>query len=356
MKNLLKMSAVLVFATACSSVPSRENVEAKPMCSGKAPLQKYVWTTSFFQGIPQGMELNLASKSNKIRSDMQDKISNNFVLSLLYESSSKQDTVKALKPFEYLLQAGFIQTGPNNFVHCSNMNCEGIKDPVTGKTVLLMGKHGGTDYFNRQATYYAEGVFDPDDSELDHHRRNPDGGHNGTISWYTYRAYNPYISWPFYFDHQPFPGGSFISENYFSVPESAKKDLCLKAGFEENCFGLPQYTYQNQFIPPEKCDIRGMDCNYAFSLQAPYRYQFLMARNGMCASSCISDINSLLKGLKEDPFLKRKWEDAIAKDIFLKLSTSKTKKVEKDWVVTRTEFNPTLFCQYARPNSELLSK
>lgn len=357
MRGLSKLSTVLLFATACSSVPSRERVEAKPLCSGKAPLQKYVWTTSFYQGVPKGMDLARVSELVKVRSELQDRIADYNVGAFLYLSSNNGEFSKhssrtnnqgLSRLAEYLADersASLIETGKSNFTSCIWSECAGLKDPVTGAVIKGAGDNGRYSNVRLRKMYYVEGIVNPNDMKFDQHRQS------------SYSSPSPaYVEWGEYFERHPFPAGNFLADNYFAVPDSAKKDLCARAGFEENCFGPPRYDFHNELIVPNKCNIRDMNCNLAFALMAPFRYQFLLDKNGMCGNTCMSDINSLLKGLKEDQLLKRKWEDAIAKDIFLRLSISKTRKVEKDWIVTRTEFNPTLFCQHARPNSDLLSQ
>ncbi len=220
-----------------------------------------------------------------------------------------------------------------------------MKDPVTG-VVIKKAKDAGP-YSNQhlRPMYYGDGIIDPTDSKFTQHRMS------------SYSAPSPaYVEWKDYLERHPFPGGEFLTENYFVVPESSRKELCKKAGFETDCFAPPKYDFHNDLVTPLSCNIRDGKCSVAFQNLSPFRYQFLMNNNGMCSSSCLDDINAMLRKIKTDPFFRRQWEDAIAKDIFLKLSISSTRKVEKDWITTRTEWNPTLFCQYARPNSELLSQ
>lgn len=355
--GLANVAIAATLLASCSSVPTRSLVSAPPMCSGKSPTQKYVWTTSFYQGIPKGMELARVSELVKVRSELQDRIADYNVAAFLYLSSNSGQFSKyssrtknqgLSRHAEYLADersASLIETGNSNFTSCIWDECAGLKDPVTGAIIKSANDNGRYSNMRLRKMYYVEGIIDTNDMKFDKHRQSSNSSPSPA-----------YVEWGEYFERHPFPAGDFLADNYFVVPDSAKKSLCAKAGFEADCFGPPRYDFHNELIVPNKCDIQDMGCNLAFALMAPYRYQFLLDNKGMCGNSCMSDINSLLKGLKEDPFLKRKWEDAIAKDIFLRLSISKTRKVEKNWIVTRTEFNPTLFCQYARPNSELLSQ
>lgn len=339
----------------CSSAPVKPLTV--PMCSGKMPTQKYIWTISFYQGIPKGMELARVSDFAKNRSELQDHVADSAVGAFVYLSSNNgryarltsQTNNNALQNYAgYLAEersAALIETGASNFLFCAWDNCAGLQDPVTGAVIKSADDNGRYSNTRLRKMYYVEGIVDPDDFKHDSHRQS------------SYSSPSPaYVNWTEYFERHPFSPGAFFLENYFSVPDSAKKTLCDKAGFETDCFAVPKYDRQNHFIPPAQCNINDMKCNGKFSLQAPFRYAFLMANNGMCGNSCMDDINAMLRKLRDDPFFKRRWEDAIAKDIFLKLSTSKTRKVEKDWITTRIEFNPSLFCQYARPNSELLSQ
>lgn len=330
---------ILLCLASCASVPPKDTSPREQMCSGKSATKRYVWTISFHQGIPQGLEVSRVSDFAKNRSDLQDRVSDHFVKALLFKSSD----AKALKPFDELLISGFIETGSSNFIFCIGNDCLGLKDPITKKVVSRRGDGKYLDR-NRCSMYYVEGIIDPDDSQFRQHRL--DQQYGGKC--------NSFVEWTDYVNRNSF-GGEFLAEHYFSISQSAKRDLCARAEIESDCFGSPRFNGYN-FITPQRCDIRNSACLNSFANEFPHQYQFLMDRNGMCGSRCTSEIDDLIKGLKDDSFLKQKWEDAVARDLFLKLSTSTTRKVEKDWVIHRIEFNPTLFCKYAQPNSDLRSK
>ena len=274
------------------------------------------------------MELAGVSDFVKNRSELQDNVSEFAVGAFIYLSANNgayskhnsQTNNNGLQGHAHYLadelNIALIETGESNFTFCGKWDdCSGLKDPVTSVAIDSLEKDRKSSKYN-------------------------------------------HVNWEDYFARHPFPPGKYLVENYFSVPDSAKNDLCKRAGYNSSCFSVPTYDNQNQYIPPIPCNEKELkspytSCDLIFSQKAPFRYAFLMANGGM---SHFDQINAFLRQFKEDPVFKRRWEDAIAKDVFLKLSTSKTRKVEKDWIMTRIEFNPTLFCQYARPNSELFSQ
>ena len=191
--------------------------------------------------------------------------------------------------------------------------------------------------------YYVEGIIDPNDIQFRKHRLSQQHGDEG----------NSFLDWDDYFNRNPFSGGNFLTENYFVIPDSTKKDFCIRAGYIEDCFATPKFDFHNDYIIPVTCSESKTVCEDYFRINSPFRYEFLLKHSALCANSCIDPLNELLAKFKSDPFLKRDWEDAITKDIFLKLSVSQSRKVEKKWIITRIEWNPTLFCKYANPITDL---
>lgn len=163
-----------------------------------------------------------------------------------------------------------------------------------------------------------------------------------------------FVYWDEYFERNPFDGGPLLANIYIKLSESKKSEICKMSGLSNDCFDLPKYDYQNRFVTSPTCD-QGQKClTEAWNL-TPFKMQFLQDNNGLCGSNCIDDISTMLKKLNEDPYFKLQWESAIAKDLFLNLSTTSTRKVEKDWVITRFEWNPSLFCQHAKAITDLNS-
>lgn len=343
--------------TACSSAPVK--TEVPPLCSGRMPSQKFVWTLSFSQRIPKGMEMSRVSEFVKLRSELQDSVTRSFVPGVLflssnagkYSSQSRNQKNSALNPSaRYLAEersAALTETGASNFLFCIWDECEGLKDPVTNAVIRKEKdkRRSSVSSTPPRPMYYVEGIIDPSESKFDWHRQS------------SFSAPSPaYVEWKDYFERHPFPAGDFLADHYFAVPESRQSDLCVKAGFEKDCFAAPKYDFHNDLVTPLSCNIRDGKCRVEFASLAPHQYEFLMNNNGMCGTSCLDDINTMLAKIKNDPHFRLQWESAIAKDIFLKLSVSTTRKVEKDWNITRIEWNPTPFCQYAHPNSDLLSQ
>lgn len=343
--------------TACSSAPVR--TEAPPLCSGKMPSQKFVWTIAFSQRVPKGMEISRVSELVKIRSELQDNISNAFVPGLIFLSSNggkysshsrDQENAALNQSAQYLAEersASLTETGSSNFISCIWDECEGLKDPITGAVISKEKdkRRSSVSSTPPRPMYYVEGIIDPTESKFDWHRQS------------NFSAPSPaFVDWKDYLERRPFSAGRFFSENYFVVPESKRTELCGKAGLEKDCFAAPKYDFHNDLVTPLSCNIRDGKCRVEFASLAPYRYEFLMNNNGICGTSCLDDTNAMLKKIKDDPHFRRQWESAIAKDIFLKFSVSTTRKVEKEWIITRIEWNPTPFCQYAHPNSDLLSQ
>lgn len=347
-RNNYSLLVTLLFCliSACTSAPVKS--VAAPMCSGIAPTQKYVWTISLYQGVPKGMELARVSQFVQNHSELQDRVIDSAIGAFVYLSSDDRKLSNGpLQDYANYLaserSAALIETGASNFLFCAWGDCTGLKDPVTHAIVKSAEDNRRYSNLQLRKMYYVEGIVDPDDMKFDTHRR----------SSYGYPS-PAYVEWNDYFDRHPFPGGNFLTENYFSIPESKKKELCISAGYDEDCYEIPKFDFHNKYILPKACKVKQSECEYEFSFEAPFRYKFLLSRNGL--GGLFDSINHLLTDLNKDPFLKKEWENVITKDIFLTLSKSITRKVEKDWIITRIEWNPTLFCQYARPTSELFSK
>ncbi len=78
-KNRLRYSILAALTLAgCSSAPVK--VEMPPLCSGNGPSQKFIWTVAFSQRVPKGMEISRVSELVKIRSELQDNVSQSLVL------------------------------------------------------------------------------------------------------------------------------------------------------------------------------------------------------------------------------------------------------------------------------------
>lgn len=357
-RNKFRSSLIAALTLAgCSSAPVK--TEVPPLCSGKMPSQKFVWTISFSQRAPKGTEISRVSELVKTRSELQENVSQSFVPGLIflssnggkYSSHSRSQVNAALNQFaRYLAEersASLTETGSSNFISCIWDECEGLKDPVTGAIIRKEKdkRRSSVSSTPPRPIYYVEGIIDPSESKFDWHRQS------------SFSAPSPaYVDWKDYLERRPFPAGQFLSKNYFVVPEAKRGDLCQQAGFEKDCFAAPKYDFHNDLVTPLSCNIRDGKCRVEFATLAPHRYEFLMNHNGMCGTTCLDNTNAMLKKMKDDPHFRLQWESAIAKDIFLKLSVSTTRKVEKDWNVTRIEWNPTPFCQYAHPNADLLSQ
>lgn len=358
MSYLKKYAALcfIIFLSSCSTTNVSNLPE--PICSGRSALKKHIWTISFSQKMPPGLELAKTANFVKTRADLQENISNGFVHSLIYLSannghyttqSSYQKNL-ALNKFAYYLaderSASLIETGPANFISCTGVDCENLKDPINNKMVK---KYYDTEFAKRAGSstrpiYYVEGIIDPTDSQFQTHMTS------------TFSNPSPaYIEWSEYFRRNPFNGGGLLSNNYFKLPESKKSELCQKASFNKDCFNFPKYDSQLKLVTSNDCS-NDSDCLAQSWSSSPFKMQFIQDNNGLCGLSCKDDINIFLKKLSSDPYFKLDWENTITKDILLKLSISTTRKVEKDWITSRIEWNPTLFCQYAKPGSELISQ
>lgn len=353
---LASISAVML---SCSSAPVMEPSQEYSMCSGST--KKFVWTISSYQAIPKGIPLNRVSEVSKLRTDYQDKVFSTFLLSLLYASSKNvgKDQDRGLK-----LPASVIQTGPTNFILCLNDKCEGLKDPVTQKIVKLEGTRGEIDYFSRLPIYYVDGVTDPTDGNLDKHRRGDElGTSEQWMSDMRFDGYNfqnrngspvsPYISWVYYLKMNPISAGAFLKDNYFSVPESQKPQLCETAGLNRTCFDDPT---ENQ--------ISDYCSDGSFSKKFPFTDYFIRTFNidgdvDFCRNNPSYYVpfharKEFLKALKTDGgHTKMLWEDAWAKDLLFRASVKMTKKAETNWVISRGEWDPSHFCKYAKPKSDL---
>ncbi|MFP5492666.1 MAG: hypothetical protein ACLGG0_14270 [Bacteriovoracia bacterium] len=355
--NLAAVLSLISLSVSCVSTP--KSVEAPPICSRKLATQKYVWTVAFSQRVPKNIELSKVSDLVKHRSDLQDNVTDSFVGGLIYLSSnngsyssqSRSQHNHALNPqARYLAEersAALIETGASNFIFCIWDECQGLKDPQTGSEIQ---KYYDSDFAQRAGApvrpmYYVEGIVDASDSRYNDHKTS------------SYNAPSPaYVEWSDYFERRPFAGGNLLNQHYFNIPVSKRSEFCLKAGLEKNCFELPKYDFRNDIVTFLSCNIRGGDCLTELQKNAPFRFQFLSDNNGLCGTSCRDDINTMLEKLRNDPHFRLQWEDAISKDIFLKVSTSITRKVEKNWIIHRIEWNPTFFCQYARPKADLITQ
>mgnify|MGYP001604016377 CR=1 FL=1 len=221
----------------CSTGPNRGQAPETLLCAGKNPTRKYVWTISFYQGFQKGMPIADVSKFSTARSELEGNVSKYFVGALLYlnsnnghysvRSSSLKNQALQIHA-SYIVGKGLIETGPSNFVFCILDDCTGLKDPVTGATIKLANEKGP--YSNKilNKMYFVENIIDPTDTKYVDYRL------TGARS-------NPaYIDWSDYFDRHPFPGSMFLINNYFSVPEMQKTQVCEESGLNKDCFTYPK--------------------------------------------------------------------------------------------------------------------
>lgn len=339
----------------CSSAPVVEPKPEYSMCSTSQ--KKFIWTISSYQPIPKGIALNRVPEVTKLRAAYQDEVFSSFLLSLLYASSDRdqKDQERGLK-----LPAAMIQTGSTNFVLCKNEKCEGLIDPVTKKEIKMLGQRGETDIFSRFPIYYVEGVTNPTDWSLDEHRRgdyteerwisdrNIDGYYLQTRDGSTG---SPYISWIYYLKMNPISAGTFLNDHYFSIPDPQKPQLCEFAGLNRSCFDDPSESMLNDYCS-----------DGSFARKFPFTDYFI--RNFSISGEgdiCRNDNNffvrrEFIESLKSDGGHTRMlWESAWAKDLLFRGSVKMTKTAETNWVISRGEWDPTPFCKYAKPKSDLFT-
>lgn len=358
MKTYFRIVTIVLFSgtiLSCSSAPVVEPRAEYSMCS--ASPKKFVWTISSYQPIPKGIALNRVPEVTKLRTAYQEKVFSTFLLSLLYASTNRdqKDQERGLK-----LPAAMIQTGPANFVLCKNDKCEGLIDPVTKKEIKILGQRGETDSFSRFPIYYVEGVTDPTDWSLDKHRQ---GDYTGdqwisdmSFDGYHFQTRNgstvsPYISWSYYLKMNPISAGTFLNDHYFAIPETQKAQLCESAGLNRSCFDDPTESLLNDYCS-----------DGSFSRKFPFTDYFI--RNFSIAGEgdiCRNYNNffvrkKFLENLKSDGgHTRMQWENAWAKDLLFRGSFKMSKTAETNWVISRGEWDPTPFCKYAKPKSDLLT-
>lgn len=356
---LISISGTII---SCSTTPVVEPKAEYSMCS--ASPKKFVWTIAAYQPVPKGIPLNRVSEVTKLRTAYQNEVFNTFLFSLL-TSSSKQHEKSQERGLK--LPAAMIQTGPSNFILCKNDKCEDLKDPVTNKLVKLEGKRGEKDYFSRFPIYYVEGVTDPTDGSLDKHRQGDElGTGEHWISDMSFDGYHfqtpngsvvsPFISWVYYLKMNPISAGNFLNDNYFSVPDSQKASLCEAAGLNKNCFD-----------DPTESQIGDYCADGSFQRKFPFTDYFMrnfnvdgdadFCRNNPSFYTPFHARKEFLKALKTDGGHTRMlWENAWAKDLLFRGSVKMSKTAEANWVISRGEWDPTPFCQYAKPKSDLLTR
>ena len=111
LKNLY-LYLVIAISVGCSTAPIYKLSDSKPICNNKNPNQKYIWSISFNQVVPNGMEISRVSEFVKNRSDLQDRVSNNFIKSILFKSANAKKSLESIKAFDTILDQGFIETDP----------------------------------------------------------------------------------------------------------------------------------------------------------------------------------------------------------------------------------------------------
>ncbi len=226
MKKSAALGLSLIF-TACSSAPVK--TETQPLCSGKMPSQKYVWTIAFSQRVPKGVDISRVSDLIKHRSDLQDNVVQSFVPGLIflssndgkYESQSRNQKNAALnQSARYLAEersAALTETGVSNFLFCIWDECEGLRDPITSKVISKEKdkRRSSVSSTPPLPMYYVEGIIDPTESKFDWHRQS------------SFSVPSPaYVDWKDYFERRPFLAGDFLLDHYFAVPETKRRDLC----------------------------------------------------------------------------------------------------------------------------------
>jgi hypothetical protein len=330
---LASTGTLLVVVPACSSLPyslDRINDPNLAACNGNVARRSYEFIISSFLATPSGLPVHNASEYTETEEADYEFIANNWIRRMLafkFEMPGKKTQFSYLPKFsfDYSGQASTIRTGPFNFLLCERTACRGLTDPVTGKKISvgsyrLYGAQSECDW------YYVRGVDDPYEDPLcrrslyDHNRFMADTG---------------------------FHDGTMLNDIYLAVPERDKARLCAMASLGEACFD-----------PPTETSFKVYNSDPAFKTEHPFTDEFLSnnCKNCLHSSYCGRGCNErydLIRRLKTNADLRLQWENAFSKDLFLKIGTSITKKVQGDWVIYRVEWDPSLFCKYEKPKSDL---
>lgn len=212
---------------------------------------------------------------------------------------------------------------PINFVFCDEPSCPGLKDPLSGKELKESESQGkkyfyvdGIEAFSRPV--YGVGAYDWN-------------MHGVLVDTIIRTGFNP---------------GLYLSHHYFDVPEMMRESLCKKAGFEADCFVPPTEKWLRDYQEYRK--------THAPPASRAHIAQLIRYTGGDFPDNGAEAIR-LSKELRESSEKRRLWIDAVARDVFQEISIRQTRSVQGPWVITRVEWDPSLYCKYAKPNTILFT-
>jgi hypothetical protein len=308
--NLLAAAALLTFFS-CSSTPPVEPAvqESASFCSNLAFRKKYEFLTHSYAPVSKGTFVDQVGQYSDSMSKHLDALNSQFVQIIstrYFDNSSTEQTIESWDPTAKqvidMSDAGGFRVawiGGNDFV-AWNASVYPKLNVNRGRDVISVDS-------GRCSTFY--GSFTRSDGT---------GCNNSTFA--PNRTFPKQGLLSFILDSK-FNLGQFLVSHYYSVPESEQADLCRKAGFPDDCFASPKVTSEQPFDPLKMC------------------------------AACVrpASFGLLSHGKQLDGIID---QSAHALDLILKASTHVSKKIEGDWITSRIDFDPTLLCRYAKPESD----
>lgn len=329
----------LCFVLSCSA-PKSTTYKDNSTCEGHSAKQSYQFLLSTYLKVPPGMLVQEASDYlNKLQKNYDYAVqswlifllSSSFqktrdnelqfidgVLDLPAGGKRERSRTVLVKLFKHY-SGSIIRTGPFNFILCDGEMCSGLVDPNNKKKIIEDSGMFGTFTSNsgvQLKTFYVDGVDPAIPSS--HHEKD-----------------QYHFSVKQFFIESGFPGGTIFNEMYFHVSSRERATVCRAAALKDSCF--------------DKIEGPKVKDNHDFYSWFIQLYPFIY--------SLRDNANDGLKGVyklkNSDPSIKMAWDDAISKDIFLQAGTKVTKKVQGDWIIYQIRWDPTLFCKYGKPISDL---
>ncbi len=324
-------------------------------CDGLRARKKFVFTLSGKFQLPAGTPIEKASQNLASQEADYSYAAANWIRHLLsfglgQDSEGKwnygSENIQGLAKYSEISRLSIIRTGPFNFLFCDGQSCAGSQDPVN-KAKVAVGKYRATQNgyaFEDCQWYYVPGIDpSPEDPSFLSLKRDT----------YPQACYpRPSFDQGGFMMDTGFRGGTMFNINYFSVPDAQKSQVCNDAGLNDNCFALPKATEISDY-----CNDPG------FAKKFPFTNHFLrnISQDNRFGDICLkyNDFEyrrNFLETLRDDGgHTKLVWENAWSKDLFLLSSVKVKKTVQSGWTISRIEWDPTPFCKYAKPKSDLVT-
>jgi len=352
----------------------KEVLQSNPICDGSTATKKFEFTVAALLMLPGGIPITGAKEAIDTFNGSSNSCVNHFIWNLLNSQVETFDT------YEGSFGGGFTKSGCDSSGDCKIARSRGWvyvppKDDVlkcdSGSSFHLVRTKDRPPSFVLCDAQLCEGQTDPttqEKIEMDSEWCGVVGG-CGEVTASSDRTYfkangiETYSNRFYYastYSHQPqgvfpdlilktgFNPGMFMSQHYFSIPERDRPAICKEAGLASSCFDLPG----TESIAAFRKSKSGYS-DYPNERRFLEHYGSGTPSTSGCQDKFPEYQSDCYGRLSKDPEEKRRWVDAVARDLLTRLSTRISKRVAGDWLIYRIEFDPSNICKYAQTNTNL---